>query len=403
MRARRVLLIEEGGVGGVAEYTAELAAALAGAGWDVHVATARDHRYPPAAGVTIHRLFAYVRGRGRLASALRRRGLSRPANGLLHLAGSLLAVRLARRCAVVHVQSEEWPPLGALQAVLLRATGRRFAYTPHNTFDRGERTYRRSHALIRRCAGRIVVHSAHDRAVLPARAAAKAVVIAHGEYGGLARRGAPDTDPAAARAAIGAAEEELVVLLFGQLRPDKGVRDLLLAARDVAGVRVVLAGEDQGALTGAADLLGTDRTIVREGFVPAHEAGRWFAAADVVALPYRRASASGVLLLAYGYGRPAVAYPVGGLPEYVVDGETGWLCETADPPGLARALRAIVAAGRDGCRARGAAGRAMAEERFGWPAVARATVEIYPQLVRGKSLDRGRRRRPRVAPWNRAR
>jgi glycosyltransferase involved in cell wall biosynthesis len=368
--ADRVLLIEEGGVGGVAEYTAELAAALARAGWDVHVATARDHRYPAAPGVTVHRPFAYLRGRG---------PLGRVVNGVLHVAGSVLAVRLARRCGVVHVQSEEWPPLGALQALLLRAARRLFVYTPHNTFDRGPRSYRRARGLIHRCAARIVVHAEHDRRVLPASAAAKAVAIPHGEYGGLARRGAPDADPEGSRAALGVGDDELVVLLFGQMRPDKGVRDLLVAAGEVSGVRVALAGEDRGALREARDLLGS-ATITRTGFVPDEEAGAWFAAADVVALPYRRASASGVLLLAYGYGRPVVAYPVGGLPEYVVDGETGWLCEAADPASLARTLRAIAAAGRPECRARGEAGRALAEERFGWDAIARATGELYADV-----------------------
>jgi hypothetical protein len=51
-----------------------------------------------------------------------------------------------------------------------------------------------------------------------------------------------------------------------------------------------------------------------------------------VALPYARAGASGVLLLAYGAARPVVAYPVDGLAEAVVDGETGWLCARPIPP-----------------------------------------------------------------------
>jgi glycosyltransferase involved in cell wall biosynthesis len=206
-------------------------------------------------------------------------------------------------------------------------------------------------------------------------------VIPHGEYGGLARRGAPDADPRAARAELGARDDELVVLLFGQLRSDKGVRDLLVAAADVPEVRVVLAGEDKGALAEVADLRAdprlADRLVVREGFVPAEEVGRLFAAADVAALPYRQASASGVLLLAYGYSCPAVVYPVGGLPEYVVDGETGWLCERADPGALAEQLRTIVASGRETCRTRGASARAHSDERFSWDAIAQQTAALY--------------------------
>jgi len=377
----RVVLVEEGGIGGVADYTAEVAAALARAGWAVDVATACDHRYPSAPGVAVHALFPYVRGRTALGRAIRRARLSKAVNGATHLAANAPLLRLARRADVVHVQGGEWPPLGALQALLVRAVRRPFVWTPHNTFDRGDRAYARSRALTDRCANRLVIHAEHDRAALPPATAAKAVVIPHGEYGGLARRGAPDADPLAARAELGARDDELVVLLFGQLRPDKGVRDLLVAAADVPEARVVLAGEDKGALAEVADLRAdarlADRLVVRDGFVPAEEAGRLFAAADVAALPYRQASASGVLLLAYGYGCPVVAYPVGGLPEYVVDGETGWLCARAAPDALAEQLQAIAVDGREACRARGAAARALADERFSWDAIAERTVALY--------------------------
>jgi len=380
-----VLLVEEGGVGGVADYTAELAAALARAGWAVDVATARDHRYPRAPGVAVHGLFPYVRGRTALGRAIRRARLSKAVNGATHLAANAPLLRLARAADVVHVQGGEWPPLGAVQALLVRAARRPLVWTPHNTFERGERAYARSRSLTDRWAARLVIHAEHDRAALPPATAAKAVVIPHGEYGGLARRGAPDADPAAARAQLGAGEDELVVLLFGQLRPDKGVRDLLLAAADVPGVRVVLAGEDKGALAEVADLRAdarlAGRLVVREGFVPAEEAGRLFAAADVAALPYRQASASGVLLLAYGYACPVVAYPVGGLPEYVVDGETGWLCARADPGALAQQLRAIAADGREACSVRGAAARALADERFSWDAIAQRTAALYADAL----------------------
>ncbi|MGH2861002.1 MAG: glycosyltransferase family 4 protein, partial [Solirubrobacteraceae bacterium] len=239
--------------------------------------------------------------------------------------------------------------------------------------------------LIRRCAAMLVVHSEYDRRALSPAQARKAVVIAHGEYGSLARRGGLGADPEAARAELGGRREELVVLLFGQLRRDKGVRDLLEAAAEVEGVRVVLAGEDRGALGEAADLLADPRlrgrVEVLRGFLPVERVSRLFAAADVVALPYPRASASGVLLLAYGYGRPVLCYPVGGLPEYVIDGHTGWLCERADAAALVDSLRAVRAAGREECCARGETARRFAQERFGWDSIAQVTVTLYEEVL----------------------
>jgi glycosyltransferase involved in cell wall biosynthesis len=383
---RSVLLLEEGGQGGVAAYTAELAAALARAGWLVHVASSRDNELPAAPGVRVHALFPYLRGPGTLRRALRALGLARPLNGLGHLAMTVPAVRVARRCDLVHVQGGEWPPLRAAQMLVLRCAGRPLVYTPHNTFDRGGRSYPRAHALIRRCAARIVIHAEHDRTGLSSAQARKAVVIPHGEYGGLAARAEAGGDPDAIRAELGVGPEELLVLLFGQLRSDKGVRDLLQAAAEVGAVHVVLAGEEHGALAESAAALADPRlrgrALVLEGFVAPAQASRLFAAADVVALPYSKASASGVLLLAYGYGRPVLAYPVGGLPEYVIDGETGWLCERPDAAALAERLREIAGAGRAESRRRGAAARRISLERFGWDAIARRTIALYEEALR---------------------
>jgi glycosyltransferase involved in cell wall biosynthesis len=381
-----VLIVEEGGIGGVADYTDELAAAIRAQGWEVVLATGSDHPRDRPAGVEIRPLFSYIRARGPAGRTLRRLRLSKPLNGIAHLLAGARVARLARGCDVVHVQGEEWPPLGAAQALMLRASGQPIVYTPHNTFDRGARSHVRAHAIIRRCSARIVVHSDYDRAALPAEQATKTVVIAHGEYGGLARRGAPDADRASTRAELGAGDDELVALLFGQLRRDKGVRDLLEAAAEAPQVRVVLAGEDVGALGEVAALLGDerlrDRVIVRPGFVAPAQTGRLFAASDVVVLPYHRASASGVLLLAYGYARPVLIYPVGGLPEYVADGKTGWICDGAEPAALIRGLRAVLASGREECRARGEAARRFSEERYGWQEIARRTTRLYDELLR---------------------
>ncbi len=380
-----VLLVEQGGVGGVADYTGELAGALARAGWAVTVATARDHRYPPQRGVRVAGLFLYLRGAGRLGRLLRRARMSKLVNGLAHLLATIPLIRMARGVDVVHVQGGEWPPLTFLQVLSIRAAGRPLVWTPHNTFDRGSRDYRHTRAATALCADRVVLHADYDREALPTRASARATVIPHGEYGGLGGARslpAPEEDSALPDPGVGG---DLVILLFGQLRPDKGIRDLLEAAIEVDGIRIWLVGEENGGLADAADLLAhprlRDRLGIREGFVPASALRAVFAEADVVALPYRQASASGVLMLAYGYSRPVVVYPAGGLPEYVIPGETGWLCARSDPPALAAALTEIRQAGRSACRQRGAAARRLADERYSWSAIGRETIRLYLQLL----------------------
>ena len=73
LRRQGVLIVEQGGRGGVADYTGFLAAALAARGVPVTIATAADHLYQPTPGVRIATIFVYVRGHSPPARLIRAR------------------------------------------------------------------------------------------------------------------------------------------------------------------------------------------------------------------------------------------------------------------------------------------------------------------------------------------
>src|SRR5581483_8958074 len=153
------------------------------------------------------------------------------------------------------------------------------------------------------------------------------------------------------------------VLYVGRLSEEKGVLELVEAARDLP---LVVVGD--GPLR--------DRVPGALGFVPPSEVGRYIERAAVVVCPSRREGYGVVARQAMAYGRPVVATAVGGLADAVVDGETGILV----PPGDVGALRtALVRLLQDAeQRARlGQAGRARARERLGLDIQAAATVELY--------------------------
>jgi len=85
---------------------------------------------------------------------------------------------------------------------------------------------------------------------------------------------------------------------------------------------------------------------------------------------------------------PVVASAVGGIPEIVVDGETGFLVPLdPDPAAFASALAARIdelLADRNRAAAMGRAGRQRAVDHFGWPAVAAQTVRLYETLIAGR-------------------
>ena len=110
--------------------------------------------------------------------------------------------------------------------------------------------------------------------------------------------------------------------------------------------------------------------------IPDDEVATFFAAADVVALPYQHAYQSGVLLMAMSYGCPVVATQVGGLAEVIRDGESGYLVPPGDPIALAEAIGRILD-DPPAAQAMGHSGRVLVEERYSWSRIASLTRQVY--------------------------
>jgi glycosyltransferase involved in cell wall biosynthesis len=110
------------------------------------------------------------------------------------------------------------------------------------------------------------------------------------------------------------------------------------------------------------------------------EIARFFHASDVLAVPYKRGSQSGVLQLAYAFGKASVATRVGSLPEVVVQDQTAALVPPSDAPALANALRELLM-DPDAASRLGESARKYADEVLGWGPIARDTSALYSKLV----------------------
>jgi glycosyltransferase involved in cell wall biosynthesis len=257
--------------------------------------------------------------------------------------------------------------------------------TPHEPIAFERRIFGR---IYRRC-DLVIAHSGHDRDRLIGElgvAPERVTVIPHGEYGFFASVGAGE-DRAAARGALGLGSEDEVVLFFGYVRRYKGL-DLLLeawprVAAERPSARLLIAGdparlgpETRAELEVRSDELGAIR---RFEYIPVDEVGRYFAAADLLAMPYRHISQSGVLYLALSLGLPVVATRVGGLPELLRDEESALIVPPESPPDLARAI--VRALADPSLRARlGSEGLRLAREHS-WPAVAGWTEAAFEPLI----------------------
>ena len=99
-----------------------------------------------------------------------------------------------------------------------------------------------------------------------------------------------------------------------------------------------------------------------------------------MALPYVRIDQSGVLFLAYTFGRPVLATRVGGLPELVRDGQSGFLIEPADQQALCAGITRAWNE-RDRLLEMGANARRLIDEEYAWERQAETTIAAYRQLL----------------------
>jgi glycosyltransferase involved in cell wall biosynthesis len=161
---------------------------------------------------------------------------------------------------------------------------------------------------------------------------------------------------------VAAEAAEAHVLYAGRLSPEKGIADLVEAARDLP---LVVAGD--GPLRGLVpDALG---------FVAHDRLERLYDAAAVVVLPSHREGLPLAVLEAMAHGRPVVATRVGGIPELVEDGVTGYLVEPGDREGLRAALERLLA--DPALRRRMGAAARQAVRRCSWETVTDETLAAY--------------------------
>ena len=183
-----------------------------------------------------------------------------------------------------------------------------------------------------------IVHSQADKAILQSHLPKAQVIVSphptYAAFGKQPRQKLPISLP----------NDRPLLLFCGLVRPYKGL-DVLLEA--VALLKrpfhLLVAGEFwQGGLvayqTQIIRLQLENHVTLLNEYLPDEMLTACIDRANVVILPYRNATQSGIVQIAFGRGKPVITTNVGGLGEVVEDGRTGLVVPPENAPALAEAI-----------------------------------------------------------------
>lgn len=168
------------------------------------------------------------------------------------------------------------------------------------------------------------------------------------------------------------------VLYAGRLSPEKGILTLIEAAKQLNGVDVKIAGDGPQRLE-VQKAAENHPSIELLGFLPYASLERHIAESSGLVIPSECFENSpNVVLEAYSHSVPAIGSNIGGIPELIVDGQTGYLFEMGNPSDLAQKISAIV----DHHSELGQNGNAFSRERFNKETHYSRLMEIYNRVLR---------------------
>ncbi len=211
------------------------------------------------------------------------------------------------------------------------------------------------------------------------------------------------------REKMGISPSEAVILYVGRLIGLKGVKFLLHAAsriRKSFPIKVVIVGEgeERNALANLSRDLGMERKVVFAGFIPHSEIPPYLRLARFAVFPSLADEAFGISICeAMACGLPVIGTRVGGIPELIVDGQTGFLTEPRDEAALAEKMENLLQ-DPEGGREMGRRAAERVRELFTWEKVVDRLMPVYKRVLNGEGMaSKPAERRPapptRPAPF----
>ena len=173
------------------------------------------------------------------------------------------------------------------------------------------------------------------------------------------------------------------ILFFGTVRPNKGLEYLIKAEPIISKrlniYKIIVAGKITY-YNYKKYVKDHSKFEFFNEFIPNKDIYKYFGEASIVVLPYISATQSGIIPLAYAFGKPVVATRVGAIPEVVEEGKTGILVEPRNESALANAIIKILS---DDFLLEEMSEyvKRYCEQNLSWDSIAKKTINVYNEIL----------------------
>jgi glycosyltransferase involved in cell wall biosynthesis len=198
----------------------------------------------------------------------------------------------------------------------------------------------------------------------------------------------PRPNRAELRQEFGLEEDKKIVLFVGRLYHRKGLEILLQSIppvlKEFRNVKFVISGKGfkkkEESLRNLAKELNIEDHVKFLGYVPDEKLPRLYSASDIFVLPAIYENFPFAILEAQSTGLPVVSTNVGGIPEFLVDNENGFVIDPGDSTQLTQRVLTLLQNPKL-AKEMGDRGRKLIEEKFDWRLITGQVIDLYHKLL----------------------
>jgi glycosyltransferase involved in cell wall biosynthesis len=270
------------------------------------------------------------------------------------------------------------------ELIILKLFGIKIVWTVHNIISH-ETKFKSLELfftkLLSRLCNRIIVHSssAKNEVIETYRIRdSSIIVIPHGNYIDCYEN---VIDKAKAKKQLHLSSEDVIFLYFGQIRPYKGVLELVDAFKrlEQSQAKLLIIGKplNNEVANDVVKKCTEDeriRTVLK--FIPDDELQIYMNAADIIVQPYKNILTSGAVILAMSFGKPVIAPSIGCIRD-VLDDEGSFLYAPSDEEGLLKAMKCALDAN---LKKMGEHNSELAKQ-LRWDDIAKRSYEVYEKCL----------------------